>query len=66
MTDWSEILRNLITSILLVFFAAFICMLAWNGWASEFNLPQFGFWHWAATFTAIKFLINKPRNYGGD
>lgn len=54
-----ETLQNLIVAINLIFFGGFICFLAWNGWAWEFNLPQFSYWHWVATFAAIRYLRGK-------
>lgn len=44
------------TTIILCFFGGFMCFLAWNGFAWAFNLPQFSFWHWVATYTAIRVL----------
>ena len=44
------------TTIVLCLFGGFMCFLAWNGFAWEFNLPQFSFWHWVATYTAIRVL----------
>ena len=51
-----EISQDYITAMLVSFFGGLICFLAWNGWAWEFNLPQFSYWHWVATFVAIRLL----------
>jgi hypothetical protein len=40
-----------------IFFMPWMCMLAWNGFAWEFNLPTFGYWHWVATVIAIRSLL---------
>ena len=52
----TELITNWIVALWLIFFGAFMCHLAWNGWAWEFNLPQFSYWHWVATFTAIRLI----------
>ena len=51
-----EISQDYLTAMLVSFFGGLVCFLAWNGWAWEFNLPQFSYWHWVATFAAIRLL----------
>lgn len=56
MEKLEELITSWIVALWLIFFGAFMCYLAWNGFAWEFNLPQFGYWHWVATFTAIRLI----------
>lgn len=51
-----EISQDYLTAMFVSLFGGLICFLAWNGWAWEFNLPQFSYWHWVATFAAIRLL----------
>ena len=64
MIDWRELSQDFIVAVVLIFFQAFFCFVAWNGWAWEFNLPQFSYWHWVITFTAVRFLFNKTNIKG--
>jgi hypothetical protein len=61
MFDWRETSQDFIVAIILIFFGAFLCFLAWNGWAWEFNLPQFSYWHWVATFAAFRYLTGRVK-----
>lgn len=49
-----KVLINFLKLLLNIFLHPVWFMLAWNGWAWAFNLPQFGYWHWVVTYTAIK------------
>lgn len=49
-----HLISQCITVIILCFFGGFMCFLAWNGFAWEFNLPKFSFLHWVVTYTAIR------------
>ena len=51
-----NVISKLIAVIAVDFLGGFLCYIAWNGWAWEFNLPQFSYLHWVATFCAIRFL----------
>jgi len=54
MSKLEELITSWIVALWLIFFGALMCHLAWNGWAWEFNLPQFGYWHWVVTILAIR------------
>lgn len=54
--DNKNTLTDTLVAIYIVFLGGLLCFLAWNGWAWEFNLPQFSYWHWVATFAAIRFI----------
>ena len=55
-------IKIVLQALVLTCFGALLCMLAWNGFAWEFNLPQFSYWHWMATFAAIRLLQKGKRN----
>lgn len=59
-----EFVMEWITAITLCFFGGFMCFLAWNGFAWGFNLPQFSFWHWVATYTAIRAIRGTIKKEG--
>lgn len=61
MTNWRELSQDFIAAVAQILFKALFCFVAWNGWAWEFNLPQFSYWHWVVTFMAIRFLISKAK-----
>ena len=61
MMDMKETLTNLFAAIYIVLLGGLICFLSWNGWASAFNLPRFSYWHWVATFTAIRFIRDRVK-----
>lgn len=42
--------------VIVIFLESLLCFLAWNGFAWAFNLPQFSYWHWVATYSAIRFF----------
>ena len=42
-----------------IFLIPLYCMVAWNMWAWEFNLPQTGYWIWFMTHLAIRGLFGK-------
>jgi len=50
--------KELGTLLAIIFVIPVWCMLAWNSWAWEFNLPQFGYWHWVVTIMAIRTVCN--------
>lgn len=52
-----DILVSLIVSLLMILLDALFCFWAWNGFAWEFNLPTFNFWHWACTLMAVRALF---------
>lgn len=35
------------------------CVLAWNTFAWEFNLPTFTYWHWMVVILAIRGTLGK-------
>ena len=41
MTNWRELSQDFIAAVAQILFKALFCFVAWNGWAWEFNLPQF-------------------------
>lgn len=49
-----KLAKELGTLLAIIFVIPVWCMLAWNSWAWEFNLPQFGYWHWVVTMLAIR------------
>lgn len=53
----SKLITAIIIVLLSIFFVPLMCMLAWNSWAWQFNLPQFGYWHWVVTVLAIRGLF---------
>ncbi len=42
-----------------LFIAPLFCLLAWNNFAWEFNLPIFSYWHWMVVVLAIRFTLGK-------
>lgn len=44
-----------------IFVAPLFCMIAWNTFAWEFNLPVFSYWHWMAVVLAIRFTLGKTK-----
>ena len=49
-----KLMKELGALLAIIFIIPVWCMLAWNSWAWEFNLPQFGYWHWVVTILAIR------------
>ena len=45
---------TLLTVGIVLFFIPWMCMIAWNNWAYEFNLPLFNYWHWFVTVLALR------------
>lgn len=43
----------------IVFIIPWWCMIAWNGFAWEFNLPTFSYWHWVVTALAIRGIFTR-------
>ena len=62
--DTTKSLAIIIAFLIVVFLAPLFCMIAWNIWAWEFNLPQLGYWEWFATCLAIRFLKAKIGSVG--
>ena len=52
-----EALATFTVAIVLILLDALFCFWAWNGFACEFNLPTFNFWHWVCTLMAIRALF---------
>jgi len=44
--------------LIMVFLIPLWCLLAWNGFAWEFNLPTFSYWHWVVTALAVRGIFN--------
>ena len=44
-----------------IFIAPLFCLIAWNTFAWEFNLPTFSYWHWMAVVLAIRFTLGKTK-----
>ena len=67
-TETREVLEKLskkLGALLAIIFVLPVwCMIAWNSWAWEFNLPQFGYWHWVVTILAIRTIGNSIINKG--
>lgn len=49
-----EIMSTVFKMGAIVFIIPLWCMIAWNGFAGEFNLPTFSYWHWVVTALAIR------------
>lgn len=49
-----EIMITLFKLCIILFIIPLWCMIAWNGFACEFNLPTFSYWHWVVTAIAIR------------
>ena len=64
MSDTEKSMCVIIALLIVVFIAPLFCMIAWNIWAWQFNLPQFGYWEWFATCLAIRFLKAKVGSVG--
>ena len=60
----NENLTSIVVALLTCVLGSLLCFLAWNGWAWEFNLPQFSYWHWLATYTAIRGIIGRVKTGG--
>lgn len=54
-----DIIISFITALLIFLLDAWFCFMAWQGFASAFNLPMFDFWHWAVTLMAVRALVSK-------
>ena len=53
---------NTIIQLLAIFFVIPLwCLLAWNGFASAFNLPSLSYWHWVVTALAVRGMFTRPK-----
>lgn len=52
----ATLLGTLCGSLLL---APLFCMIAWNIFAREFNLPSFSYWQWMIIVLAIRLALGK-------
>ena len=44
-----------------LFIAPLFCLIAWNTFAGEFNLPTFSYWHWMVVVLAIRFTFGRAK-----
>ena len=49
---------SLLIALFIILLDALFCFWAWNGFAWEFNLPTFNYWHWVVTLMAVRALIS--------
>lgn len=49
---------SLLAALFIILLNAVFCFWAWNGFALEFNLPTFNYWHWVVTLMAVRALIS--------
>ena len=67
MDDTTRGLLIILFALFPIFLVPLFCMVAWNMWAWEFNLPQTGYWIWFITHLAIRGLFGKwSINFKGD
>ena len=54
-----EIISTIIKLLAVAFIIPLWCMISWNGFAYEFNLPTFSYWHWVVTAIAIRGIFTR-------
>ena len=61
MNDIKAATTDFLTAIYIILLGGLLCFLSWNGWAWAFNLPRFSYWHWVATYAAIRFIRDRVK-----
>lgn len=61
-----EIVNVIIKLLIITFVIPLWCFLAWNGFAWEFNLPIFSYWHWVVTALAIRGIFTRAAIPAGE
>ena len=52
-----DTIASLLAGIIVILIDSLFCFWAWNGFAQEFHLPIFNFWHWVCTLMAVRSLF---------